>query len=182
MSRAAGRLGVEGAARAAVSHYRGGRPDASERWQRAARELAPAARVVFAVEVAHEDLAAPIRAVADVRDLVLDGETYTAMPFQLRLPDDPDDQAPRAEVRLDNVGRLLTDPIASTSGGRGAAITLSEVLVADGEATVEWSQTIGVTGATVDDRSVVLRLGHERLLGRPAVHVRHDPATSPGLF
>ena len=56
------------------------------------------------------------------------------------------------------------------------------MLLADGSPSVEWSQTIGVVGAAVDERAVTLRLGFERLLGRPAVNVRHDAATSPGLF
>ena len=177
---AAAELG--GGASALVSIRRGGRAGASESWHRAARELAPAARIVQAVEIEHPDLAEPLRCVNDVADLELGGATYAAVPFQLRLADDPENQAPRAEIRIDNVGRLLTAPIEDTSGGRGAMLRVSEVLVGDGRAAVEWTQRIGVTHASVDERHVVLRLGFERLLGRPAMHVRHDPTTSPGLF
>lgn len=179
---AGGRWRVFGGASGYHSRRRGGRPAASAAWQRAARELSPSARVVHAVEIRHPDLVAPLRAVNDVRDLELEGERYLAVPFALRLADDSEEQPPRAELRLDNVGRIVTAPIAATSGGEGAAVTVSEVLVADGAASVEWTQTIGVGGVTMDDRSVVLRLGFERLIGRPAVAVRHDPGTSPGLF
>jgi len=159
------------------------RTTASAAWREAVRASEPEAVAVHALVVEHDDLDEPVRVVDDTADLEMDGHAYTALRFDARLADDPEDQAPRAQVAIDNVGRLLTQPVHDTAGGLGATITLMEVLLVPGaDPVVEWEQTLEVASSSIDQTSVVLGLGFDPLLGRPAVRPRHDPDVSPGLF
>ena len=160
------------------------RTGASAAWRRAVREGTPGDALAYAVEIEHPDLAVPARAVTGVGEAVtIGGDAYAPLRFELALADDVEGQAPRAELRLDNVGRPLTQWIEAAQGGTGATATIRALRVeADGTAHEEWTQTLDVADSRVDQRQVVARLGHDPLLGRPAVPVRHDPDVSPGLF
>lgn len=155
----------------------------SDAWRAAARESAPESAVVMALTLTHPDMAAPARLVSWDRAVEVDGETHQPTRFEVSLPDDPEERDPRAELRVDNVGRVLMRALESSDGAAGSQVELIELLVApDGRAEVEWRQTLGVARASATTDTVTLTLGFEPLLGRPAVLHRHDPATSPGLF
>jgi hypothetical protein len=58
--------------------------------------------------IEHEDLPAPVRLSGDRVDTVSRGQVYTAMPFELRLPDDIEGQARSAEITIVDVSREIT--------------------------------------------------------------------------
>ena len=151
--------------------------------RRAAAESAPADVLLDALEIRHPDLAAPVRVVNDRRDLALEGETWQALAFEPRVVDDVEGRIPSAELRIDNIGRPLMRWVEAARGGAGATVRMVRVLApASGAPAVEWEITIDVLSIAADQRHVTVRLGYEALLQRPAVVMRFDPATAPGLF
>lgn len=152
----------------------------SDAHRRAQRELSPDGVVLHALEITHPDVPAPVRVVNDAVDRVLDGETYTALRFGIRLAGDTEGQAPRAELVVDNVGRPLTQWIERSGGGSGSTVRVMEFLA--GRTSPEWEVTLELADAHVDQQQVTASIGYENLLGRSAVRLRHDPETSPGLF
>ena len=81
------------------------------------------------------------------------------------------------------MGRPLTHWIEASNGGVGAGVKVMQVLIpATGAPTVEWELDIGVLGVQMDQRLVTVRLGYEAFLDRPAVALRYDLRTAPGLF
>ena len=158
------------------------RRSASRGWHVAVRELSPDAVLVIALEINHPDLPDRVRVVSDTQDLVLGGDTFLALRFAFRLADD-DNKAPKAELRIDNIGRPLTQWIELAGGGAEATARIIGVMIAaDGTAAEEWDTSLDVVGVTVDQQYVTARLGYEPLLGRAAVQARHDAEISPGLF
>lgn len=152
----------------------------SRGYRLAQRALAPEDVVLTALEITHPDVSAPIRVVNDAVDREIVGETYIGLRFDARLVDDVDGRAPRAELIMDNVGRVLTEWIERASGGAGASVRVMQIVA--GQSIPEWELTLELAGVSVSQSQATGTIGYEPLLGRRAVALRHDPETSPGLF
>lgn len=110
------------------------------------------------LEINHSSFSAPLRFVSDVDDLVSNGETYTAFPFEINLPTD-DENEPGATVRIENVDdrigttllNLNTDPV--TVDIKVVLRSTPDVIEA------EWSEfelvDVEITGIFVSGRLVV---------------------------
>ena len=160
--------------------------DASRRWQEAVRAVGPAGPIITCLEITHPDVPGPVRAANDTQARVVGGETYHPLRFEPRFADSVEGRVPQAEIRMDNVGQILTQWIDLSGGGSGAQCRVFQVAVSlgepAGEDAVEWEMTFDVIGIRYDQESVIATLGFNPVLVRPAVQIRHDPATSPGLF
>lgn len=55
----------------------------------------------------------PLRIVQDLQDLVSNGHTYTAFPFQVTLPADTEDGLAKVVLRIDNVDQSIATTIRS---------------------------------------------------------------------
>lgn len=149
--------------------------------RRAAAELSPRDVLLDALEIRHPALSTPVRLVNDRADLALEGQTWQAIAFTPRLVDDVEQRVPAAEIAVDNVGRPLMEWVEAARGGAGATVRMMRVLVRAGAAAVEWEVTVDVLSVRANQRHVVVRLGYDLLLQRPAVTLRYDPATAPGV-
>ena len=138
-------------------------------------------RVVTCVEITHPEADAPIRLVDDGEDLVIDGVTYLAARFEAQTVGDGGQRAPRGQLLIGNVGRQVSRWIEDAGGGAGGQARVMDVLVFGGEGTVEWELTMDIASIATEE-NVQLGLGFDPLLGRPAVAMRYDPQTAPGLF
>lgn len=150
----------------------------------AVRATAPINRLVAGIELRHPLAGGPIRAVNYEGDLVIGGETYVGTRFDLTLASDRARQAPQAQLAVANVGRGFSNWIESVRGGAGGTVRMFEVLVgAGGEvaAEVEWEMEMDMADIESGD-FVVVKLGFDPVMGRPAVAMRFDPTTAPGLF
>ena len=154
----------------------------TSRFRRAQAELAPADVVVAALEIRHPALSEPIGVVQDTEPLVLEGKNFIPLAFRPRLAPDVDGRAPAAEIAIDNVGRELMRWVNAAQGGAGATVRVLRVLRTVTPPRIEWEITTDVLAVRATQREVVLQLGFDPLLTRPAVLLRHDPQTAPGLF
>ncbi len=150
------------------------------RYALAQRAASPRDVVVACLEIRHPLLVDALRVVNDAVDLEIDGRRYAALRFGARLADDVEGRQPAAELWIDNVGRDLTQWIEAAGGGAGATVRVMQCVRAT--RSIEWEVTLDVLHVRVDQERVTVRLGFDPLLDRPAVLMRHDPQTSPGLF
>ena len=153
----------------------------------AARAVAPADRLLEAVELNHPAAAGPLRAVSDDVAQTIGGHEYAPIPFQYRWPDQSQDRLPRASLVMDNIGRALTRWIEATAGLSGAQMTLMQCRRTETDAGVvawhvEESVTLDVAGAHIDAQSVTVEMGFGMDLTRAAVGLRYTPSTAPSLF
>lgn len=153
----------------------------SERYRRALGAVSSSDVVVVLMEITHPDMPSPARVVRDTQDLVSGGNLFVATAFDFTFPEDRGGQAPRAEVVIDNVGRELMSWIEASKGGRGAEVRLMVVLRATPDV-IELDYQLGLVSLKVDQAKVVGELGYGNLLDLPAVAVRYDPGTAPGIF
>lgn len=70
----------------------------------------------------------PLRVVNDLQNLVSNGQTYTAFPFQVTLPDDLEDGLPKIRLVLDNIDRSIVTAIRSIPPSSPPAVQVDLVL------------------------------------------------------
>ncbi|MGB3290930.1 MAG: DUF1833 family protein [Burkholderiaceae bacterium] len=131
------------------------------------------------IEITHPELVVPARFVNDTQDFVLEGNTYFATRFRLNRPDDKDQQTPQARLAVDNINRQLTGWLEVSAGGKGAKCRIMAALRSDG--VIQFDQKLDLTGVSADYMEVSGALGYKNTLMLPAVAMRFDPFTAPGL-
>ena len=144
------------------------------------RALAPQDVMLLALEITHPAITTPARMVSDTVEHVIEGNRYVAVPFELTLQDDVEGRVPKASVQIENVGRALTEWLERSEGGAGAKCRIMRVLARDDS--VAYEITIGVEGMHVDAQWVQATLGYGSILSIPAVQMRYDSESFPGLY
>jgi hypothetical protein len=66
------------------------------------------------LEIAHPTWATPFRMVDNTVDVVSNGDTYIAWPFDLVMGDDDGEHLPEIKLTIDNVDRALVEIIRTT--------------------------------------------------------------------
>ena len=133
------------------------------------------------LEINHPDLASPVRVINDTEDLTSNGNLYVAIPFRCTLPDDFENQLPKARLSVDNVGKELMYWIETSGGGNGSTVTMRQVMRSRPDL-VEWEITMSLFNVQVTMQSVSAELGFENLFNKPAITRRYRPDTAPGIF
>ena len=141
---------------------------------------APEAPLIL-LEIDHAELDEPVRVVNDTQDLTSNSNLYVAFPFRCVLPDDFENQLPKARLSIDNVSRDLMYWIETTGGGQGSTATFKQVLRSNPDL-VEWQIQMSLFNVNVTMQEISAELGFENLFGKPAVSFRYNPTNSPGLF
>lgn len=136
---------------------------------------------VVLLEIAHSGLVAPVRVVNDTQSLTSTGNLFQAIAFRAVLPDDSDGKLPQASLEIDNVGRELMSWLEVSNGGSGATARLMQVRRSAPD-TIEFEITMDVTSVRANAKVVSATLGFDNLLDRPAVRIRYDQSTAPGLY
>jgi hypothetical protein len=81
------------------------------------------------IEITHSLIVGgPLRLVQDVKPVVSAGNTYTAFPFEIILPDDGSESTPRVKLAIDAVDQTIMTAIRSLPPGSPPSITVSLVL------------------------------------------------------
>lgn len=133
------------------------------------------------LEISHPQLTQPVRVVNDTQDLLSNGNTYVGFPFRCVLPDDFENQLPKARLAIDNVSRDLMYWIETTGGGQGSTATFKQVMRSNPDL-IEWSIQMSLFNVNVTMQEISAELGFENLFGKPAISLRYTPTTSPGLW
>ncbi len=141
---------------------------------------------LFALTITHPDIADDIHLVADNMNMTIDGVEFQALAFRAVPPSFQEGEVPRAVLEIDNVGRELTEWVEKTGGGRGAMMTVMQVM-RDPQVTAEghviWSlPALPVGVAELTNETVQVALAYRTGRSRPGVKWRHDHNASPGLF
>ena len=124
---------------------------------------------------------ATVHVVNDTRDWIIGADTWIGLPFRFRLPQSAAGQAPRAALEVDNVGRALTEELEKLPPGAALQATVRIVSRAT-PAVVDYEFTPPLSGVSITVQTVTAVIGNDDALRAPAVKVRYDPSTTPGLF
>ncbi|MEY2632169.1 MAG: hypothetical protein RIR00_823 [Pseudomonadota bacterium] len=133
------------------------------------------------LEIDHPALSQPVRVVNDNLDIVSNGHTFLACGFRLVLPSDFENQLPKAELAVDNVGRELMQWVETSSGGQGATARMMQIMRSRPDL-IELDVTFEMTNVKANAHEVSAELGYENLFSKPVVNLRYDPFTTPGVF
>jgi hypothetical protein len=141
---------------------------------------APEAPLVL-LEITHPGLSIPVRVVNDTENIVSNGIEFIRCAFRCLLPDDLENQLPKATLEVDNVGRDLMYWIELSEGGYGAQARFMQVMRSRPDL-IEYEITMDMTDVKATVKTVSATLGYDNIFTRPTVMVRYDPFTSPGVF
>lgn len=130
----------------------------------------------------HTDFAATIRWVDNTEDVVSNGNTFTAAPFAIRLPDDDGDKGPRAEVVMTNVDRSLVAELRSISGKTRIAATVTVVMASDPDTAMATFENFDFINITFDAQVIQGELVLSDFLSEPYPGDTFTPADFPALF
>lgn len=144
------------------------------------QRVSDAAGVLVLLILTHPSLAT-VRVVCDTRDWTVGADTYVGLPFRFRLPQAVQGEAPRAQLEVDNVGRALTQQLDALPPGAALQATIRIVSRA-APATVEMEWTAPMSGVSVTVQTLTATIGNDDALRAPAVRMRYDLTTAPGLF
>lgn len=133
------------------------------------------------LEINHPDLPDPVRIVNDTDNITSNGNLYIAFPFNCALPDDFENQLPRARLSISNVGRDLMFWLETTDGGNGSTANFQQVMRSRPNQ-IEWEITMSLFNVAATNVEVSAELGFENLFTKPAVSINYRPENSIGLF
>ncbi len=133
------------------------------------------------LEITHPDWDQPYRFIND-RVAHTDGasEDWIGFPFELRLPDDRDDEIPLAQLSIDNVDRQIVSAVRSIT--TPATIRLWIVLASDIDDVIAGPYTFSFNAASWDAFKVSGNLEIEPILNMRWPQHDFTSITTPGLF
>ena len=113
-------------------------------------------------------------------DIVSQGETYIAYPFEIALPDEDAESVARVTLRIDNVDREIVKSLRSISSPLSVGL---EVVMAASPDTVEAGPfNMTLVSAEYDALTVTGELAFEDVLNEPFPGHAYVPSDYPGLF
>lgn len=133
------------------------------------------------LELKSDSFAEPLRIVNDNQDWTSNGVLYTAFPFSIRLPDDVEGQAPRAQIVVGNVGLPLTEDLEALGPNELVTATIRITDRADPNV-IEHTLILPLTQVSVTSQAVSASAGVDYLMRQQAVRLRYTPYISPGVF
>lgn len=135
---------------------------------------------IVLLTISHASLATPIRVAGYDQDVTSRGETFVAYPFEITLPTDSGEAAPRARLSIDNVDRSIVAAVRQATG-TPPQVTI-EVILASSPDTLEASfpvfelRNVKSNALTVD-----AELTFDGLASEPYPAGRFTPAAFPGV-
>lgn len=131
------------------------------------------------LDIDHPALADPIRVVNNSENIVSNGNTYVAFPFEIRLPDEAEDQ-PRVTLTIDNVDRVIVDTIRSLT--TAPTVSISVILASSPNDIEVGPFVMTLREVTYDVMTVQGELTFDDVLNEPFPGDSFIPAHYPGLF
>lgn len=114
-------------------------------------------------------------------DIVSNGNTYMAFPFDLTLPDDREDTITRIHLVIDNIDRRIVAAVRSID--TPATFTISVIRAAEPNVLIAGPVSCTLRNVTYGAMTVEGDLAPwENILDEPVPQHTYTPATAPGLF
>lgn len=124
----------------------------------------------------------PVRLVNDTRNLVSGGETFLGgLAIEVVPPKDAAKEAPRAQLRIDNIGRELLAELEKLPLGAELMGRIQFVYRATPDY-IEYDFSSPLGRVRADVFTLTSSMGPTELMRWPATNLRFDPTTAPGLF
>jgi hypothetical protein len=130
--------------------------------------------------LSHAGLSAPIRVTSDAVTTLSRGNTFVSFPFDLVLPDDQENRAPRARLVIDNIDRQIVTAVRSLSTPLTALIEI--VRAADPDVVEARFIDFKLTNVSYDAHKVEGDLTIEDFTSEPFPAASFSPSLFPGLF
>jgi len=131
------------------------------------------------LEIDHADLAVPIRVVNDHKNITSNGAEFIGFPFEIELPGEDPDQPMKAQLRIDNVDRVIVETLREIASPPSVT---AQVILADQPDTVEVEfEGMTLRSARYDANTVEGELMFEDVLNEP-VTITMTPGRFPGMF
>lgn len=149
----------------------------SERNQRITNDVGH----VELLEVTNPSFSEPMRICNDVQDFASRGVSYIGLPFGFTLPDDVSGQAPRMQLKMDNVGRGVSDELERRQPG---TTTMAKLIIVprDMADTHEHKYWLPVTSVSISGASATATCSVDELMRQSACKQIANPFTLPGIF
>ncbi len=135
---------------------------------------------IILLTITHPDLPAPLRVTNDGVDVTSRSNLYQSCPFQLTLPIEDHTRAPRAQLQIDNVDRVMVQSLRSITT---APTILIEIVMSSALDVVE-SSVPDFTLSNVNYDALIISgdLTLEDFLQEPYPAGVFDPGRFPGVF
>ena len=130
--------------------------------------------------IEHPDLDSPIHVVNNTVNVISNGITYVAFPFEIALPESPENSPPRAELSISNVSREIGQAIRQV----GSPPTVTITVIRQQTPNVIEAQHVGMklTGVSYNAQKVSGQLVREDFTTEPYPSVTYSPAEFKGLI
>jgi hypothetical protein len=135
---------------------------------------------LFLIEFTHVDLVQPIRLVADEQDIVSNGNTYTAFPFSVILPDDQVGRVATTTLELCNVSLELVSQLDALT--TYPELTLSLVLASSPDTLELGPAEYQVSGYGYNGTTISAALAFENINEELSPSRTINPSETPGAF
>ncbi len=122
-----------------------------------------------------------VHVVNDTRSWTISGTTWVGLPFRFQLPDDIAGQSAAARIEIDNVGQALAPVLEALPPG-GALQATFRVVSRSTPTVVDYEFSAPMSGVSMSPAVVQASIGTDDEDRMPAVMVRFDQTTAPGLF
>lgn len=123
----------------------------------------------------------PIRVCDNMEDVVSNGQTYVAYPFDIRLPGSNAREMPKVTLTIDNVDRTIVETLRAVA--TPATVTLSIVLASSPDTIEAGPYRMTLRSArTPNPAQVQGELAYEDVLNQPFPAASFTPNLFPGLF
>lgn len=129
----------------------------------------------------HADFTNPVRIVNDRQDIVSNGETYSAYPFEVLLPaEDSEQPQVLTQVKLCNVDRQVIALLRELA--TYPTVTLSLILASTPD-TVEYGPAVfEMDSYEYDAQTITCNVTYENVLNEPIPADKFNPADYSGIF
>ena len=131
------------------------------------------------LDIDHPDLAQTISVVNNTVNVISNGISYVAFPFEIALPESPENSPPRAELTISNVGREISQAIRSV--GSPPSVTIAVIRQATPDVIEALHVGMKLTGVSYDAQQVSGQLVREALVTEPYPAMTYSPAEFRGL-
>lgn len=132
------------------------------------------------LEIDDDSLVNPIRVVNNYASVSSGGNTYTAFPFSINLPDDTGDELPDVKLTIDNCARELTAAVRAITGI--PTLNLSVVLASSPDTIEVGPLPFSMRDIVVGAATITATLIGEDILNQKYPKDSMTPQLFPGLF